>query len=117
MLATAASGIARCLHCAVQVQRKRACTTHVLRLYRPQDGDSTESVVALCDLETSQGPHTALFNEVAEQCLFASESQVRGRGSTRPAGPAIVSSRGARASVPATRRDQGERADVLIGVP
>src|SRR5262249_4967352 len=37
----------------------------------------------LCDLEIILCPHAGLFKRLAEQWLFASEGQARGRGSTR----------------------------------
>jgi hypothetical protein len=75
-----------------------------------------ETVLRSCDLETYWCPPTVLVKEVAEQGLFARECQVRVRGSTCPAYSAIVRYRGAGASVQSTRRDQGGKAYVPIGV-
>lgn len=76
------------LHCA---GAEETCLHHTLiEALPPQNGDCTEPVGAPCDLETYRCPRPVLFKEVAEQCLFASEDQVRVRGSTRPACSAIV---------------------------
>jgi len=51
---------------AIQMQRKRAGTTHVLRLYRLQNGDGPALVMALRDLETYRCPQPVLVTERAE---------------------------------------------------
>jgi hypothetical protein len=76
-----------------------------------------EPLVARGDRETSRGPRTVLFTEGAERFPLAREGQVRVRGRPRPASSAIVRDRGAGARGQATRRDQGDKAAVLRGVP
>jgi hypothetical protein len=110
MLATAAFGLVNGRHVAVQVQRTRACTPYISRLSRPQEGDGTAPVAALCDRETSRCPQTVLCTEVAEQCRFAREFQVRVRGRPRPVCSAIVRENGAGARGQSMRREQGYRA-------
>jgi hypothetical protein len=88
-----------------------------MEVLSPSSGDGMETVAVSCDLETSRCPPTVLVKEGAEQGLFARESQVRVRGSTRPAYAAIGRERGAEASVQSTRRDQGDKAYGLLRVP
>src|SRR5262245_23840523 len=52
-------------------------------------------------------PHTVLCKRVAERAPFASESQVRERGSTREPWTTIVVYTRARAGVQSTAQDQG----------
>jgi hypothetical protein len=60
-------------------------------------------------LETSECPHPVLVNEVAERIAAASEGQVRGRGSPRPAWSRIVTAVGAGEGVQSQARAQGYR--------
>ena len=66
VLATSASGTVSRLDFSIEMQSKRACTKHLLRFYRPQDGDCTALGMALCDLETYRCPHAVLVKEGAE---------------------------------------------------
>src|SRR2546427_11935569 len=65
--------------------------------------------VSLCGLETYLCPHAVLRKGVAEQSLFASEAQGRGRGSTRQPRWTIAACSGAEAGVQARRRARGKR--------
>jgi hypothetical protein len=65
--------------------------------------------IMLCGLDTSLYPHTVRCNAVAAQRAGASESQVRGRGSTRVPSATLAASHRAEADVQSTRRAQGHR--------
>jgi hypothetical protein len=63
--------------------------------------------MVLCGLEIILSPHTVLFKRVAARAPFASESQVRERGSPRePWTTSVVYTR-ARAGVQSSAKDQG----------
>src|SRR5262245_55881485 len=69
----------------------------------------TESAcIVLCALETYLCPHAVLCKRGAEHMVFASEVQVRERGSTRPPLPPSAVYQGARAGVQSTARAQGK---------
>ena len=84
-----------------------SCTKHLLRLYRLRRRLQRSPRTGLCGLEIMLYPHTVLFTRMAERAPFASESQVRERGSTRePLTTCVVCTR-ARARVQSTAMDQG----------
>jgi len=62
--------------------------------------------VVLCGLETYPYPHTVLGKVRAQRLAFASEGQVRGRGSTPVPGATLAASR-ARADVQAQAKGSG----------
>jgi hypothetical protein len=99
------------------MQRKRACTTHVLRFGRHQSGDGTESLVPLCDLAIYRRPHTVLFKEVAELLPVRQLEPGSGEGqhtSTTRHDRHLHRSRSGR---PINAEGSGLRAYVLKGVP
>jgi hypothetical protein len=65
--------------------------------------------VAFCGRATSLSPRPVLLHQEAERRPCAREAQVRARGRTREPLATIAAWVGARASVPATRREQGLR--------
>jgi hypothetical protein len=72
--------------------------------------------MVLCGLEIILYPQTVLFKRVAERVPFASESQVRERGSTREPLTAIVVETRARAGVQSKARAPGYTAYAHLGV-
>jgi hypothetical protein len=66
--------------------------------------------MVFCGLELMPYPQTVLFQRVAERTPFASESQVRGRGSTWKLSTTIVVWTRARAGVQSAARAPGETA-------
>jgi hypothetical protein len=95
--------------CPLREQTARGCTTHFLRLYHQGWVIAEQRRLVLCGLETYLSPHTVLCKGLAEQLVFASELQVRARGSTRPPWMTITLYEAARASVQATARAQGSK--------
>jgi hypothetical protein len=71
----------------------------------------------LYDLETYLYPRTVLGKGVAERVPFASESQARGRGSTRQRDTTIASRQEPERMSNQRPRDQGHNTYVLLRVP
>src|SRR5262249_43244997 len=84
------------------------CTKHFLRLCRLRGRLQRRLRLVLCGLDIMLYPQTVLCKRVAERAPFASESQVRERGSTREPLTTIVVETRARAGVQATAKDQGK---------
>ena len=96
------------LHCRLLVH-PRDCPTHVLRLSRLRDGEYSKT--RTWSAGASQ-PICALVPSSAKTWLhprFASENQVRGRGSPRQPDTTSAVGSSAGADVPATQRAQGPR--------
>ena len=72
-------------------------------------GVQRDSSDVLCGLETSLCPHAVLCKGVAERVAFASESQARGRGSTRRPDATTAACIGAGTDIQSKPRDQGQR--------
>jgi hypothetical protein len=70
----------------------------------------------LYDLETSLYPRPVLCKGVAERVPFASESQARGRGSTRPRDTTIASRQEPERMSNQRPKDLGKKAYVLLRV-
>jgi len=70
----------------------------------------------LYDLETYLYPRTVLCTGVAERVPFASESQARGRGSTRQRDTTLASRQEPEWMSNQRPKDLGKQADVLLRV-